>query len=70
MLSAARVSELHDAEAPRSQKKVLAETVAAYLRPAAKWIADYRDAFAKGRGTAANHLFYAGEAVMLAVLTT
>lgn len=51
----------------RSQE-VLARTIAAYLRRAAEWLADYRDAAAEGRGTAANHLFYAGEAVVLAVL--
>ena len=49
---------------------MLADTVASYLRRAAEWLADYRDASAKGRGTAANHLFYAGEGIMLAVLAT
>lgn len=49
---------------------MLADTVASYLRRAAEWLADYRDAAAKGRGTAPNHLFYAGEATMLAVLAT
>lgn len=55
---------------PRSARDVLADTVASYLRRAAEWLDDYRDALAKGRGTAPNHLFYAGEAVALAVLAT
>lgn len=49
---------------------MLADTVASYLRRAAEWLDDYRDAMAKERGTAPNHLFYAGEAVVLAVLAT
>lgn len=55
---------------PRSGRDVLADTVASYLRRAAEWLDDYRDAVAKGRGTAPNHLFHANEAVLLAVLAT
>lgn len=61
---------MRDAGRARSEGDVLADTVASYLRRAAEWLADYRDAAAKGRGTAPNHLFYAGEAIMLAVLAS
>lgn len=61
---------MRDAGRARSERDVLADTIASYLRRAAEWLADYRDAAATGRGTAPNHLFYAGEATMLAVLAT
>ena len=50
------------------ERRVAALTLASHLRNARDRLADYDDAVDAGRRTAASHLFYAAEAVVLAVL--
>ena len=50
------------------EHRVAALTLASHLRNARDKLADFDDAMNAGRRTAASHLFYAAEAVVLAIL--